>query len=165
MAQYASLDEAFGGSWGTKKKVSPVPKEVEPSQKVYNSPTRRTEAALDVHSKLISDTLKSLPIGDSANNFNPAKFFGQSKNQIEPFSVSDYKPPAIPGTDDFAYASTPPNLGQNIHFEAKLDRLIRMIEGRGSDAPSTHDLLLYIFTGVFTLFVLDSFVHLGKFSR
>jgi hypothetical protein len=168
MAQYASLDEAFGGTWGQKKKpASPVPKEqdVHSSQKVYNSPTRRTEAALNTHSSLITNTLKSLPIGDTESNFSPAKFLGQKMNQREPFSVTDYKPPAIPGTDDFAYASTPPQLGQSLHFEEKLDKLMRMIEGRGSDTPSTHDLLLYIFTGVFALFILDSFVHLGKNSR
>lgn len=164
MAQYASLDEAFGGTWGVKKKVPPVVKDHE--QKVYNSPTRRTEAALNTHSSLISNTIKSLPIGESGATFAPSKFLSQSKNQIEPFTVSDYKPPEIPGTVDFAYASTPPNLGQNLHFEEKLDKLMRMMEGgRGSDTPSTHDLLLYIFTGVFALFFLDSFVHLGKISR
>ena len=168
MAQYATLDEAFGGTWGQKKKpVSPVVKEqdVHSSQKVYNSPTRRTEAALNTHESLVANTLKSLPIGDPSSNFSPARFSGQARNQIEPFTVTDYKPPEIPGTADFAYASTPPKMGQSLHFEEKLDKLMRMIEGRGSDTPSTHDLLLYIFTGVFTLFVLDSFVHLGKISR
>jgi hypothetical protein len=45
--------------------------------------------------------------------------------------------------------------------------MMRMIEGGGvgAETPSTHDLLLYIFTGVFTLFVLDTFVTLGKVAR
>jgi len=170
MAQYASLDEAFGGTWGTAKKKSPVPREqdVHSSQKVYNSPTRRTEAALSTHAKLIADVEKTLPLGEGGE-YAPARLAGparSSKNQIEPFSVSDYVPPAIPGTSDWSYASTPPAYGQSLHFDAKLDKVMRMIEGGyGTETPSTHDLLLYVFTGVFALFVLDSFVSLGKASR
>jgi len=37
-------------------------------------------------------------------------------------------------------------------------------DSSGSET-STHDLLLYIFTGVFMLFVLDTFVHIGKRSK
>ena len=169
MAQYASLEEAFGGKWGTSKVKAPVKVEqdVHSSQKVYNSPTRRTEAALSTHSDLIKQITKSLPIGDNDNNYAPAQFSGSAhKNQIEPFTVKDYQVPAIPGTSDWSYASTPPAYGQSLHFDAKLDKMMRMIEGgAGGETPSTHDLLLYIFTGVFTLFVLDTFVTLGKHSR
>lgn len=167
MAQYASLEEAFGGTWGQPKRKPPT--DVQAPQKAYNSPTRRTEAALSTHANLIKETMKSLPIGDSDNNYAPARLSGpahSSLNQIEPFSVSDYKPPHIPGTGDWAYASTPPEMGQNIRFDEKLNKMMRMIEGGyGTETPSTHDLLLYIFTGVFALFVLDSFVTLGKFSK
>jgi hypothetical protein len=172
MAQYASLEEAFGGTWGTTKRKAPLPKEedVHSSQKTYNSPTRRTESAVSNHSKLVADTLKTLPISnsDSDSNYAPALLSGpahSSRNQIEPFSVYDYKPPEVPSTDGWAYASTPPAMGQSLHFDAKLDKMMRMMEGIGGETPSTHDLLLYIFTGVFALFVLDSFVKLGKGSR
>ena len=164
MAQYASLEEAFGGSYGKKK--FPKEQSIHSSQKVYNTPTRRTEAALETHASLIADTLKSLPIGES--KYAPVHSNGtphSNNNQIEPFSVNDYTPPSIPGTADFSYASTPPQLGQSLHFDAKLDKVMRMIETQGSETPSTHDLLLYIFTGVFALFVLDSFVQIGKMSR
>ncbi len=171
MAQYASLEEAFGGTWGTTKRKAPLPKEedVHSSQKTYNSPTRRTEAALSTHGNLIKETMKSLPIGDSDNNYAPARLSGaahSSRNQIEPFSVSDYKPPSMPGTGDWAYASTAPELGQHLRFDEKLNKMMKMMEGGyGTETPSSHDLLLYIFTGVFALFVLDSFVTLGKFSK
>jgi hypothetical protein len=171
MAQYASLEEAFGGTWGSsKRKAAPLPREedMHSSQKTYNSPTRRTEAAVTAHSSLIEATLKSLPIGDSDSNYAPALLSGpahSSHNQIEPFTVTDYKPPAVPGTGDWSYASTPSSMGQTLHFDQKLDKMLRMMEGAGGETPSTHDLLLYIFTGVFTLFVLDSFVHLGKIAR
>ncbi len=171
MAQYASLEEAFGGAWGSSKPKAPLPKEqdVHSTQKTYNSPTRRTEAAIANHSKLIEDTLKTLPYGeDSESNYAPARLSApahSSKNQIEPFSVFDYKPPAVPGTGDWSYASTPSSMGQVLHFDQKLDKMMKMMEGYGGETSSTHDLLLYIFTGVFALFVLDSFVSLGKLSR
>jgi hypothetical protein len=171
MAQYASLDEAFNGKWGTSKPKKE--QDVHSSQKVYNTPTRRTEAAITQHADLIKNTMKSLPFGDNDNNYAPARVGGgsQTKNNIEPFysppsEVTDYRSPPIPGTGDWSYASTPPQLNQSLHFDAKLDKLMRMIEGgSGGETPSTHDLLLYIFTGVFSLFVLDSFVNLGKYSR
>lgn len=173
MAQYASLDEAFGGTWGTSKKRPAAPvQDVHSTQKVYNTPTRRTEASLSTHADLVKDTLKSLPIGESSNledNYAPARLSGSphsSKNQIEPFSVNDYKPPAIPGTADWSYASTPPQDGQSLHWNAKLDKMMNLLQSRsGVETPSTHDLLLYIFTGVFALFVLDSFVSLGRVAR
>ena len=174
----ASLEEAFGGKWGTgtsTKRPSPsVVKEqdVHSSQKVYNSPTRRTEAALQTHAKLIQDTVKTLPIAENQEKYAPfSGFTTQSKNQIEPFyspptMVTDYTPPSIPGTADWSYASTPAGMGQSLHFDAKMDKILRMLEGgAGTETPSTHDLLLYIFTGVFSLFVLDTFVTLGKISR
>jgi hypothetical protein len=32
----------------------------------------------------------------------------------------------------------------------------------GYETPSSHDMALYVFTGVMTLFVLDTFVNLGR---
>jgi hypothetical protein len=41
---------------------------------------------------------------------------------------------------------------------------MRMIEQNkvGYETPSSQDMMLYIFTGVFFLFTLDTFVNLGK---
>ena len=52
MASYASLDEAFGGSYGKKGQIKQ-------EDKIYNSPTRRTESALQEHSKVIGELTKS----------------------------------------------------------------------------------------------------------
>ena len=91
----ASLDEVYGGQYGSKN----------PRPKLFNSPNRRTEGALDVNSKVIQDLAKSLPIstggsGDDSNNYAPVKFDGppQTKNQREPFGVQNYTPPTMPTT-------------------------------------------------------------------
>jgi len=168
MASYASLDEAFGGSYGKKGK------NIKDENRVYNSPTRRTESALEEHSDAIKTLTSTLPIAssddDMINNYSPARISGgrSGNNQIEPFSVRDYKTPTIPGTPGFAYAPPEPSSDPRGDWDARLDRLVRKMErstAAGGGETSTHDLLLYIFTGVFMLFVLDTFVHIGKRSK
>jgi hypothetical protein len=166
MASYASLDEAFGGSYGKKGKIKDA-------DKVYNSPTRRTEAALADNADAISSLTRTLPImsndEDATNNYSPARISGtrSGNNQIEPFSVRDYKAPPVPGTHGFAYSPPEPTSDSRGDWDARIDRLMRKIErtNTGGGEASTHDLLLYIFTGVFMLFVLDTFVQIGKRSK
>ena len=169
MASYASLDEAFGGSYGKKGRMKQ-------EDKIYNSPTRRTESALEEHSKVIGELTKSLPISsndsDDTDNYAPAMIGGggghgrSGANQIEPFSVRDYKTPTIPGTSGFAYAPPQPSSDRRDGYDTRIEKLIRRMEREGSGGEtSTHDLLLYIFTGVFMLFVLDTFVQIGKRSK
>ena len=164
MASYASLDEAFGGSYGKKGQIKQ-------GDKIYNSPTRRTESALQEHSKVIGELTKSLPIAsresDETDNYAPAMIGGgrSGTNQIEPFSVRDYKGPHIPGTPGFAYAPPEPTSDRRDGYDTRVEKLLRRMERDSSGSEtSTHDLLLYIFTGVFMLFVLDTFVHIGKRS-
>ena len=165
MASYASLDEAFGGSYGTKGNIKDA-------NKVYNSPTRRTEAALEANADAIKTLTRTLPITendeDATNNYAPARISGtrSGSNQIEPFSVRDYKTPTVPGTHGFAYAPPQPSSDARGDWDVRLDRLVRKMERSSAGGEtSTHDLLLYIFTGVFMLFVLDTFVHIGKRSK
>jgi hypothetical protein len=165
MASYASLDEAFGGSYGTKGKIKD-------ENKVYNSPTRRTEAALEANADAIKSLTRTLPITendeDATNNYAPARISGtrSGSNQIEPFSVRDYKSPTVPGTHGFAYAPPQPSSDARGDWDVRLDRLVRKMERSSAGGEtSTHDLLLYIFTGVFMLFVLDTFVQIGKRSK
>jgi hypothetical protein len=62
---------------------------------------------------------------------------------------------------DFAYA---PLSFQNDANEIKLNRILRMVEQNrtGYETPSSHDMMLYIFTGVLFLFTFDTFVNLGR---
>jgi hypothetical protein len=66
-------------------------------------------------------------------------------------------------TGTIAYA--PPGFGgSEVVYDQKLDRIMRMIEQNrvGYETPSSQDMMLYIFTGVFFLFTLDTFVNLGR---
>jgi hypothetical protein len=164
MAGYAPLEEAFkGGAFGPKSHAG---------EKVYSSPTRRTEASLQEHAKLITDLTKSLPIASSdadvANNYAPARISGGrgNGNQMEPFSVQDYRSPEIPGTGGYAYESPVPGSNALVGWDRKLDRLLRQIDQRQAPRETpTGDILLFVFTGVFFIFVLDTFVTLGRRSK
>ncbi|NBR14456.1 MAG: hypothetical protein EBU01_07720 [Crocinitomicaceae bacterium] len=165
----ASLEEAFKGQYG-KGKLPKAEMQVHSSQKVYNTPSRRTEAALKAHEETIRDLTKSLPIASNdeemVNNYSPADVVGPPKtntNQIEPFSVNEYVPPALPATHDFAYSSPIPPMNTALGWDRKIDRIMKKLDV--AEETSTHDLILYIFTGVFFLFVLDTFVTLGRRSR
>jgi hypothetical protein len=48
--------------------------------------------------------------------------------------------------------------------EDKISRILRLIEQNrtGYERPAVQDMILYVFTGVFFLFTLDTFVMLGK---
>ena len=79
---------------------------------------------------------------------------------------SGYSKPFYPSDSgtDFAYA---PTSFQDAAHEIKLNQIMRMIEQNkvGYETPSSQDMMLYIFTGVFFLFTLDTFVNLGKRMR
>ena len=49
----------------------------------------------------------------------------------------------------------------------KLNRLIQLLEDQRDEKTGyvTEEIILYMFLGIFVIFVLDSFVKTGKYSR
>ena len=49
----------------------------------------------------------------------------------------------------------------------QIARILKLVEQNktGYETPSSQDMLLYIFTGVFFLFTFDQFVTLGRHMR
>ena len=159
----ASLEEVFGGMYGRKGGHN--------QEKIFNNTNRRTEAAMKTHGKTIQELSNSLPIAsagkdDLDDNYTAPKHSAekQTMNQREPFSVQNYTPPEIPATQD--YADQPVSLPgpPRGEWDRRVEKLIRRMDMQQTGETSTHDLVLYIFTGVFFLFVLDTFVTLGKRS-
>ena len=167
----ASLEEVWGSPFPTKSysmtgknATKEVPRDAEKEGRVAPTPIHRTAAAIQRNRKTIDDLSKSLPIVQNDeeidSNYAPARvgntehFTATKAGYSKPFFPSD------PGTS-FAYA--PPSFQEGAH-NLKLDRILRMIEQNktGYETPSSHDMALYVFTGVMTLFVLDTFVNLGR---
>jgi len=171
----ASIEEVWGSpfpkkhhtmasKYGTKEE----PRDAEKEGRVFPTPIHRTTAALQKHKKTIDDLSASLPIvqDDEEGNYHPARVTSSGKTEhMTNFSSTKQKPfyPFNAGVD-FPYA--PPSFQESAH-ELKLDRILRMIEQNrtGYETPSSQDMMLYIFTGVFFLFTLDTFVSLGKRMR
>jgi len=171
----ASIEEVWGSSFpkkhhnmASKYSQKEEPRDAEREGRVFPTPVHRTQAALQRHRKTIDDLSNTLPIVGSEEeadaNYGPAKIGNTVEhmtNQSEfkkPFTRPFY--PSNGGTD-FAYA--PPSFQESAN-EIKLNQIMRMIEQNkvGYEAPSSQDMMLYIFTGVFFLFTLDTFVSLGK---
>jgi len=160
----ASIEEVWGAPFpkkhhtmASKYAKKEEPRDAEKEGRVFPTPIHRTTAAIQKHKKTIDDLSASLPIvqnDDEADmNYNPERV----PPTVERF-VSRRQPDA--GVD-FPYA--PPSF-QESAYELKLDRIMKMIEQNktGYESPSSHDMMLYIFTGVFFLFTLDTFVNLGR---
>jgi len=162
----ASIEEV----WGTKfasptpldKKGKTPPVQTDSGSKydkpVYSSPTERTQAAIYKNRKTIDDLSRSLPIVRSDEE-------GERNFAPETTKVYDVARPMRESmTDGSGYAYAPPGFQSH---ENKLNQILRMIEQNktGYETASTHDMILYVFTGVFFLFTLDTFVRIGKRMR
>jgi hypothetical protein len=172
----ASLEEVWGSSFpkkhhnigSSKHHVKEEPRDAEREGRIFPTPVHRTAAALQRHKKTIDDLSTSLPIVGSDEeaeaNYGPARI-GNTQEHMTNFSStkSGYTKPFYPsnGGTDFAYA---PNSFQEAANDIKLNQIMRMIEQNkvGYESPSSQDMMLYIFTGMFFLFTLDTFVNLGK---
>ena len=168
----ASIEEVWGKpfpkksfSMTSKNDTAPEKRDPEKEGRVFPTPIHRTQAAVQRNRKTIDDLSGLLPIVNSdeeaESNFAPAKI-GPTKENFTSTKTSYTNPytPVDTGTD-FPYA--PPSFQQEA-YDIKLDKIMRMIEQNrtGYEAPSSQDMMLYIFTGVFFLFTLDTFVSLGK---
>ena len=101
-------------------------------------------------------------------------------------SLSDYHPPKLEKIDRKSAMPEPPepvNEPEINVYEAplitqqyktkdnelmeKLNYMIYLLEEQRDEKTShiTEELILYVFLGIFTLFVLDAFVKTGKYSR
>ena len=168
----ASLEEVWGKPF-PKKSYNMLSKhndveekrDAEKEGRVFPTPVHRTQAAVQRHKKTIDDISKSLPIVGSdeegESNYGPAKVPVTRENFTS--TKTSYSNPYYPNDSGTSFSYAPPSF-QEAAYDIKLDRIMRMIEQNqvGYETPSSQDMMLYIFTGVFFLFTLDTFVNLGK---
>ena len=65
------------------------------------------------------------------------------------------------------YQGTSSNINSNSELLKKLDNILHLLEEQHEEKASyiTEELILYVFLGVFIIYVLDSFVRIGKYVR
>jgi hypothetical protein len=159
----ADIVEVWGSSFPTRKPLNIAgatePKrDAQKEDRVAASPAERTQATVFKNRKTIDDLSKSLPIvqtdEEGERNFQPTK----SRAIRSPDNFREEM------TNEYPYA--PPGFQAQAQ-ELKLNKILSMIEQNktGYETSTTHDALLYVFTGIFFLFTLDTFVRLGKRMR
>ena len=60
-----------------------------------------------------------------------------------------------------------PNISTNQDLLKKLDNILHILEEEHEEKNSyiTEELILYLFLGIFIIYVLDNFVKVGKYKR
>ena len=140
------------------------PRDAEKEGRIAPTPVHRSAAAIQRHRKTIDDLSKSLPIvqndEEAESNYAPARI---GKTEHFTATKGGYSKPFFPSDTGTSFAYAPSSFQEAAH-DLKLDRILKMIEQNktGYETPSSHDMALYVFTGVMTLFVLDTFVNLGR---
>lgn len=158
----ASILEVWGSDFAKRpEKISaktyvPEKRDANKEGRVFNTPAERTDATILKHRKTIDDLSQSLPIvktdEEAAKNYHGAKFVPMTTDTREHF-----------GSPVYAYA--PPGFKDD---SSKINSLLQRLEenrSTGVETNSTQDMMLYIFTGIFFLFTLDTFVNLGRKIR
>ncbi len=171
----ASIEEVWGKPF-PKKAFSMTSKDYTAAEKrdperegrVFATPVHRTQAAIQRNRKTIDDLSMSLPIvsndEEAELNYGPAKIEPTKEHFTS--TKTGYSNPYYPKDQGLDFAYAPPAFQQEA-YDIKLDRIMRMIEQNktGYESPSSQDMMLYIFTGMFFLFTFDTFVNLGKIMR
>lgn len=151
MASFATIDEAYGG-FGLKS-----PPFARKHKVVNMAPAPKiSESKGDTKTKsVIEEIAKSMPVADDEeNNFTPSlPTPAMPKNSIEPFEVEGH---GWEPSEDM--------------MDRKLDQCLHILRTRGQPVsgrsddgqPTTEDVILYTLTGVFLIYVFDSFVNLGR---
>lgn len=136
---YTNLEDAYGAPFGQRVPITHQRKDVkeQPKPEFSNLEDRATKSVQANQSLLNSLTLP-LDTDKQTENFRAVREQFASSQPASVFEQSD-----------------------------KLNRILRLIEQNktGYERPAIQDMVLYIATGIFFLFTLDTFVLLGKSMR
>ena len=151
---YSSLEDAYGTPFGQRVPVTHQRKDIKDApiaQAEFTSLAKKGEESIKKNQSLVDSIQASLPL-----DRNPA---------TESFVVETDKPTPVKRMEVREKFTTPTTVSST--DEDKISRILRLIEQNrtGYERPATQDMVLYVFTGVFFLFTLDTFVLLGKSMR
>jgi hypothetical protein len=104
---------------------------------------------------------KQLEEDDLANYVPPKPQVFEPKDKYPLREAYESKPKENVYEQEYVYKSS------DMEISEKLSYMIRLLEEQRDEKTGqvTEELILYVFLGIFTLFVLDTFVKTGKYSR
>ena len=152
---YTSLEEAYGSPFGQRVPITHQRKDVkeQPLEKpAFGGMAKRSEESMKKNQGIVDSLKNSLPL-DTAP-------------ETETFRIRDETPATITRREHFT-GSQPVNMVTDFNQSDKLSRILRLVEQNrtGYERPAVQDMVLYIATGIFFVFTLDTFVLLGKSMR
>jgi hypothetical protein len=120
------------------------------------------QTASQIPSQISSQTANKSPIANISNLYNSSLLGNITKNN----GLSNYS-----DSYNLKYDSSPQN-SNNLNFDnnkllSKLEYIIHLLEEQHNEKTNyiTEELILYLFLGIFILFVLDSFARASKYVR
>jgi len=149
---YTTLEEAYGSPFGQRRPITQTKPEVNETKPEFTSIEKTSAESIRKNQSLVDSLQSSLPLDK-----NPA---------TENFVVRQETAKRMMGREHFSQ-SQPAGVYESMEQADKLNRILRLIEQNrtGYERPAVQDIGLYVFTGVFFLFTLDTFVELGKSMR
>lgn len=103
-------------------------------------------------------------IKQPSNNTEDSPVSQEAFTQLESnYSKDYYKQYRYPGS----YVAPQSSIDSQAELLKKLDNILYLLEEQQEDKTNliTEELILYVFLGVFVIYVLDSFVKVGKYVR
>lgn len=163
--QFSSLEDAFGSPFGQRVPITETSQPSQSSQNHSESPADPKEK----HKDLIASVTGSLPLDTNPATESFAQY-GRSPQQLPsklPEAPLDPRIPVHRNAIREKFTMGTAGISAGGGDDSKLDRILRLVEQNktGYEPAATQDMLLYIATGVFFLFVFDTFVMLGKSMR
>lgn len=148
---YATLEEAYGSPFGQRRPITHTSSEQDKSKPEFTSIEKSSTESIQKNQSLIDSLQKSLPLDRDPATENFVMRQDDGKRMMR---------------EHFAQ-SQPAGVYESMEQSNKLNRILRLIEQNrtGYERPAVQDIALYVFTGVFFLFTLDTFVELGKSMR
>lgn len=127
-----------------------------------NNAENLNQIADQTASQIPSQTANKSPIANISNLYNSSLLGNITKNN----GLSNYS-----DSYNLKYDSSPQN-SNNLNFDnnkllSKLEYIIHLLEEQHNEKTNyiTEELILYLFLGIFILFVLDSFARASKYVR
>jgi hypothetical protein len=116
----------------------------------------------DARKKVNSTVLTSMTDEDPLSDFTP-----KEKPPVQPPVQQAIQEPRRQTFEAKAYDEPMVYTPHDPVMVEKLNRLIQLLEDQRDEKTGyvTEEIILYMFLGIFVIFVLDSFVKTGKYSR
>ncbi len=154
-------------------KVSPPPKKITRDLVPSINTDSEDESLADFNPQNLSSPVQpQVPLKQNMDQNNSNSVSTPQDPSIQPeafsqlestYSKDYYKQYRYPGS----YVASQPSIDSQAELLKKLDNILYLLEEQHEDKTNliTEELILYVFLGIFVIYVLDSFVRVGKYVR